>query len=397
MSDGAIMADDNQNDTGADGANRQPIAFISHHSSQVESARHLARALERHGVRGWLAPDDIEPGKPFDQVIMEQIALSDVILLLFCSRSDQSKHVKREIMLAEQKHKLIYPIRLETIQPEGLAYWLQDYQWIDWLDQRDDAIDRMVATIRSQLNLPAPAPQTEEDVEPAQERAAPTPAPVPTPAPSAAPKAKPKTAPRPARKPNTTPASSPAFIAGKRPFAGLDKKALILLGSIGGIALLGLVGLIALAGTGEDSSDPQLLIDPDTGKPIPGQSAAGAAGLAPGYWHFTFTGTDGATNSDEECLTQVTEPVSYVFDPADMTNWGSCYVDQSNSDGGSLSAQVSCYNDATAITTQVNGFGTYSSDAINITADFNEIPDGYTADYGTRYSVSMSGNRTGSC
>ena len=143
---------------GAEGADDRPVAFISHHSSQIDAARHLARVLDRNGIKGWMAPDDIDPGMAFDKVIIEQIARSDVILLLFCARSDQSKHVKREIMLAEQSSKLIYPIRLETIQPEGLAYWLQDYQWIDWLDQRDDAVERMVGTIRRQLSLPAAAP-----------------------------------------------------------------------------------------------------------------------------------------------------------------------------------------------------------------------------------------------
>lgn len=144
-----MSGDDFVSEARSNGDGRQPLAFISHHSSQVDAARHLARVLDRHGIKGWMAPDDIEPGAPFDQVIIEQINKCDVILLLFCARSDQSKHVKREIMLAEQQHKLIYPIRLETLQPQGLAYWLQDYQWIDWMDRRDDAVERMVKTVPS--------------------------------------------------------------------------------------------------------------------------------------------------------------------------------------------------------------------------------------------------------
>ncbi len=144
---------------------QRPVAFISHHSSQGGVARHLVRVLARHGIKGWMAPDDIEAGRPFDEVIIEQIRASELILLLFCARSDQSKHVKREIMLAEDTGKLIYPIRLEAIQPAGLAYWLQDYQWTDWLDQRDATIDRMVEVIKRRLpaaSLPTsePASQT---------------------------------------------------------------------------------------------------------------------------------------------------------------------------------------------------------------------------------------------
>jgi len=136
----------------AEGANtngkRQPIAFISHHSSQVETARQLKKVLGKNGVDGWMAPDDIDPGRPFDQAIIEQVRRSDLIILLFCARSDQSRHVKRELMMAENGDKLIFPVRLENIDAEGLAYWLNDYQWIDWFDRRDDTIQRMIDTIK---------------------------------------------------------------------------------------------------------------------------------------------------------------------------------------------------------------------------------------------------------
>lgn len=137
---------------GAEGAEtsgqRQPVAFISHHSSQVETARQLKKVLGQNGVDGWMAPDDIDPGRPFDQAIIEQVRRSDLIILLFCSRSDQSRHVKRELMMAENGDKLIFPVRLENIDAEGLAYWLNDYQWIDWFDRRDDTIQRMIDTIK---------------------------------------------------------------------------------------------------------------------------------------------------------------------------------------------------------------------------------------------------------
>lgn len=137
---------------GAEGADmsdqRRPVAFISHHSSQVETARQLKKVLGINGVDGWMAPDDIDPGRPFDQAIIEQVRRSDLIILLFCSRSDQSRHVKRELMMAENGDKLIFPVRLENIDAEGLAYWLNDYQWIDWFDRRDDTIQRMIDTIK---------------------------------------------------------------------------------------------------------------------------------------------------------------------------------------------------------------------------------------------------------
>lgn len=145
--------DDSQSDSA-----EQPTAFISHHSSQVETARRLKVILGHHGITGWMAPDDIDPGQPFDKAIVDQVRRSDLIILLFCGQSDQSRHVKRELMMAENSDKLIYPVRLEEKPADGLAYWLNDYQWIDWFDGNDDTVTRMIDTIKRQGKSSKPAP-----------------------------------------------------------------------------------------------------------------------------------------------------------------------------------------------------------------------------------------------
>jgi hypothetical protein len=127
---------------------RPSLIFISHHSSQAALARQLKDRLAGAGIDGWMAPDDIDPGLSFDQAIIEQVARSDGIVLLFCSNSDMSRHVKRELILGEESGKPIYPVRLEKVMPKGLTYWLQDYQWIDWLGGKGTGVDRLIATIR---------------------------------------------------------------------------------------------------------------------------------------------------------------------------------------------------------------------------------------------------------
>ncbi|WP_431563053.1 TIR domain-containing protein [Sphingopyxis sp.] len=134
-------------------------AFISHHSSQVETARRLKRLLAACGIDGWLAPDDIAAGTAFDQSIVDQIDRSDAIVLLFCPQSDQSRHVKRELMLGEDSNKIILPVRLEDVRAQGLAYWLKDYQWIDWFAGEEQAVDRIVSAMNSGA-APAMSPGT---------------------------------------------------------------------------------------------------------------------------------------------------------------------------------------------------------------------------------------------
>ena len=81
----------------------------------------MGHILSHHGITGWMAPDDINPGQPFDKAIVDQVRQSDLIILLFCEQSDQSRHVKRELMMAEDADKLIETCRAANVtQPERI-------------------------------------------------------------------------------------------------------------------------------------------------------------------------------------------------------------------------------------------------------------------------------------
>lgn len=147
---------------------KRPQLFISHHSSKYDVALHVEKALARHGVDCWIAPRDVEPGEAFDTAIMKAIRDSAGVLLLFCSQSDKSPHVKRELILADSAHKAIIPLRLEEIVPDDLAYHLASAQWIDWLEKRDDSIARIAAKAHQLAGgrPPASTRAPESDVDP---------------------------------------------------------------------------------------------------------------------------------------------------------------------------------------------------------------------------------------
>lgn len=119
--------------------------FISHHSSKLPVALELEKSLAKYGVTCWLAPRDVEPSEAFDMAIKRAIDESCATLLLFCSKSDKSPHVKRELILADSSRKAIIPMRLEELAPDELAYHLASSQWIDWLEQRESTIERVAA------------------------------------------------------------------------------------------------------------------------------------------------------------------------------------------------------------------------------------------------------------
>jgi hypothetical protein len=73
---------------------------------------------------------------------------------LFCSNSDKSRHVKRELILSDSAGRPIIPLRLEAIDPGDLAYHLADSQWIDCIDRREAVMDRVAAQARLFANVP---------------------------------------------------------------------------------------------------------------------------------------------------------------------------------------------------------------------------------------------------
>ncbi|MEL1250870.1 toll/interleukin-1 receptor domain-containing protein [Aurantiacibacter gilvus] len=142
--------------------------FVSHHSSTYDTAMQVEELLARRGVTCWIAPRDVEPGEPFDKAISNAIHGSAAILLLFCEQSDRSRHVKRELILADTAARPIIPLRLEAINPGELAYHLADSQWIDWIDRREAVMDRVANQARQYAAVvPAidgPIPQSHRPV-----------------------------------------------------------------------------------------------------------------------------------------------------------------------------------------------------------------------------------------
>lgn len=125
------------------------LLFVSHHSGDADAAQRVEAALRPRGVACWMAPRDVEPGEPFDEAIDRAISRCAAVLLLVSTPAAESRHVKRELIIADNRRKMIIPLRLETVEPQKLSYHLADSQWIDWADGSDAVVDRIAARARA--------------------------------------------------------------------------------------------------------------------------------------------------------------------------------------------------------------------------------------------------------
>src|SRR5205807_1718871 len=87
--------------------------FVSHSSEDSAVVLQLEKAFGQLGIRCWIAPNDISPGDDWNASIVEGISRSRMMVLIYSSRSNQSEHVKNELVLAVDRQMPIIPFKIE--------------------------------------------------------------------------------------------------------------------------------------------------------------------------------------------------------------------------------------------------------------------------------------------
>jgi TIR domain len=137
--------------------------FISHSAQDKKVAEPICAALEQEGIRCWVAPRDVRPGKSFPGEITRAIQQTKVMLLLFSRHSNSSEQVLREVQLAVDCRVPIVRLRLEDIPlSDDLRYYLSTPHWLDALSHPlSKHIPPLIQAIKELLEQspePEPAP-----------------------------------------------------------------------------------------------------------------------------------------------------------------------------------------------------------------------------------------------
>ena len=108
--------------------------FISYSAKDKPTADAACSALEAAGVRCWVAPRDVVPGRSWAGSIVEAIGASRVMVLIFSSHSNSSQQVLREVERAVHKGVIIVPFRIEDVPPSAdMEYYISTPHWLDAL------------------------------------------------------------------------------------------------------------------------------------------------------------------------------------------------------------------------------------------------------------------------
>jgi len=108
------------------------LVFISHSHSDANDANSICKIIEKQGISCWMAPRDVRPGENFGDEIINGIESCKAMIILVSDQSNNSNHVRKEIELAIDQGKSIFPIRIQNIEPEKkLKYLLTGIQWVN--------------------------------------------------------------------------------------------------------------------------------------------------------------------------------------------------------------------------------------------------------------------------
>ena len=125
------------------------FVFISYSAEDKEVADTICRIVEAAGVRCWIAPRDVQPGREWRPSIIEAIEHCHVMVLVFSDDANRSSQVSREVEVAFDEGKTIIPFRIQnTEMNKSLRYCISSTHWLDALTPPlSEHADRLVDTL----------------------------------------------------------------------------------------------------------------------------------------------------------------------------------------------------------------------------------------------------------
>ena len=122
--------------------------FLSHATEEHDLVVHLANYLEKNDLEAWYAPRNIMGGIDYDKEIIAAIKDCRAFVLILSRNSDASEDVKTEVYHAVKFKKVVICLDVDDVEPENLSYLLGMRHRLNWLERRDETLDKLVHDIK---------------------------------------------------------------------------------------------------------------------------------------------------------------------------------------------------------------------------------------------------------
>jgi len=134
--------------------------FISYASQDAAVAEAIVEALERQGLKCWIAPRDVTAGAPYAGQIIHAIDAAKASVLILSKDAASSPHVLREVERSASKRHPIVSLRIDQAPlPADFEYFLNTSHWLDTsAGDVGRALPKLIAAVQAALETPAVMP-----------------------------------------------------------------------------------------------------------------------------------------------------------------------------------------------------------------------------------------------
>lgn len=106
--------------------------FISYSSKDKYIADAICHVLEQNKIKCWIAPRNIQSGKPYADGIVDAITNTKIVVLVYSDNSQQSQFVQNEVKIAFSNNKPIISFNIDGSLPQQeMEYYLKVNHWLD--------------------------------------------------------------------------------------------------------------------------------------------------------------------------------------------------------------------------------------------------------------------------
>jgi TIR domain len=127
--------------------------FISYSSVDKFCAHAICAALEKHGLRCWIAPRDVVSGETWMSQIMEGIESSELMIVVLSRTANTSPQVQREVGVAVRNRIAVFPVRIEDVGlSREMEYLVSTQHWLDaFTPPMEQHLDRIAILVSQNL------------------------------------------------------------------------------------------------------------------------------------------------------------------------------------------------------------------------------------------------------
>lgn len=123
--------------------------FISYASPNIETALEIRDYFEENGLKCWMAPRNITPGRNWSEDIMLGIIASKILVLVFSEHSKESKYVRSELQNAMNYNKTILTYNTDITIPKGeMEQLIGTRQWLEPQENKDKTYEKLLEHAR---------------------------------------------------------------------------------------------------------------------------------------------------------------------------------------------------------------------------------------------------------